>query len=234
MNPVLIFRHIEYEGPGYFQDFLEQRDIPFKLVRVDAGDTIYGDVKNTSGLVFMGGGMSVNDPLPWINSEISLIQKAIANNIPVLGHCLGGQLIARALGAEVSTNGVSEIGWHPTRLTHSKIARQWATDLPDEMLLFHWHSETFAIPDGAEPVLESEYCPNQGFVYGNTLALQCHIEMTEEMVRDWANRAGSSLQRSETVQDETQMKDRLTMHIAALNSIADRIYSYWIQGLAGY
>jgi GMP synthase-like glutamine amidotransferase len=231
MKPVLIFRHLEHEGPGYFQDFLQQKEIPFKLVRVDAGDTIYGDIKNTSGLVFMGGNMSVNDPLPWIRSEITLIQKAIDHDIQVLGHCLGAQLIARALGAEVKANHVTEIGWHQTRIVDNLVSRQWFTDLPAELELYHWHSETFAIPDGAERIMESENCVNQGFVYDKSLALQCHIEMTEEMVRDWASRGGDDLILTDSVQGVSQMLDRLPERIAVLNRIADRIYSHWIKDL---
>ncbi|MCG8324358.1 MAG: type 1 glutamine amidotransferase, partial [Thiotrichales bacterium] len=111
MKPVRIFRHIEFEGPGYLGEFLTRRNIPFEVIAVDQGDNIDPDPGNASALVFMGGPMSVNDELDWIDLELNLIRNAYSRDIPMLGHCLGGQLISRALGAEVIQNPVREIGW---------------------------------------------------------------------------------------------------------------------------
>ena len=94
MKPVAIFRSSPIEGPGYLSDFLDERGIPWQLIRIDSGDEIPTRIDPFSGLVFMGGPMSVNDPLPWIADELALIRQAIDRGIPVLGHCLGGQLLA--------------------------------------------------------------------------------------------------------------------------------------------
>jgi len=111
MKPVAIFRHAAVEGPGYLADFLDRHAIPWQLIRVDAGDSVPTTPEAFSGLAFMGGPMSVNDDLPWLAREFSLIREAHAQDIPLLGHCLGGQLISRALGAVVSRNPLKEIGW---------------------------------------------------------------------------------------------------------------------------
>jgi len=231
MNPVLIFRHIEHEGPGYFGDFLRERQIPTEMVCIDAGDKVPASLDNISALVFMGGAMSVNDPLPWIADEVRLIQRAIDDDIPVLGHCLGGQLIAKALGGEVTRNNTTEIGWHATARIDNAESSNWLAGLADDMELFHWHSETFSIPLGATPILKSEFCVNQAFVYGKTLALQCHVEMTEALVRKWVIEDGGQLSVSASVQSGEQMLDRIADRISKLNQVADTLYSKWIQGL---
>ena len=111
MKPIAIFRHAPSEGPGYLADFLDARNLPWQLIRIDAGEPVPADARQFSGLVFMGGPMSVNDPLPWVESALTLIRDAVARDIPVLGHCLGGQLMTRALGGSVTKNAVKEIGW---------------------------------------------------------------------------------------------------------------------------
>ncbi|MBT7752028.1 MAG: C26 family cysteine hydrolase domain-containing family, partial [Porticoccaceae bacterium] len=98
------------EHPGYIADHLEKKNIPYRIVRGYQGDLIPTLDESMAGLVFMGGIMSANDDIPWINQEIQLIQEALDNNVPLLGHCLGGQLITKALGYEVTSNSVEEVG----------------------------------------------------------------------------------------------------------------------------
>jgi GMP synthase-like glutamine amidotransferase len=232
MSPVLIFRHIAHEGPGYLGDFLDRKQIPWKLVCVDAGEPVPDSLGEASALVFMGGPMSVNDPLPWIADEIQLIQDAIEDDIPVLGHCLGGQLMAKAMGATVGRNRVTEIGWHTTTRIDNTASRDWLRGLGDEMELFHWHGETFTIPHGAVPILKSRYCDNQAFVYGKNLAMQCHIEMTEELIRKWASEDNGELQVADSVQSAEAMQRDIGDRVQRLNWIADTVYTRWIKGLA--
>lgn len=232
MRPLTIFRHIAGEGPGYLAEVLERHAIPWRLVRVDEGDTLPETLDDCSGLVFMGGSMSVNDPLPWIEQELKLIRMAQAARLPVLGHCLGGQLISKALGGTVSANPVKEIGWHSVRKCNTPAARQWLAGLPEETTLFHWHGETFSIPDGAEVILESEHCAHQAFAIGNTLALQCHVEMTLPMVGEWAALYEHELQEtSATVQSAAQMTADLPARIAAARHVADSVYQRWLTPL---
>lgn len=233
-KPIAIFRHFPSEGPGYFATFLERRRIPWTLVGVDTGAAVPSDPGDFSGLVFMGGPMSVNDDLPWIPPVLDLIRRAVAGNVPVLGHCLGGQLMSRALGGVVSRNPVKEIGWGKTRVTDAPAARDW---LGDVCVFdgFHWHGETFSIPAGAVRILESVHCPNQAFVLGPHLALQCHVEMTGELVRSWcqsgAREIAASLGRS--VQSAEAMQGNLERRLGGLHAVADRLYGRWIRGLEG-
>lgn len=232
MKPLTIFRHIACEGPGYLDSVLGRHAIPYRLVRIDLNEAVPQDIEDTSGLVFMGGPMSVNDPLPWITQELELIRAAHARGMPVLGHCLGGQLISKALGGTVSANRVKEIGWHPVRRSNTATAADWLPDLSPETALFHWHGETFSIPAGAEVILENDNCANQGFAIGNTLALQCHVEMTAPMVGDWASRYREELvDPGATVQSRAEMTTGLDTRIAAAQQVADRLYLRWLRPL---
>ena len=232
MRPLAIFRHIACEGPGYLAEVLERHAIPWRLLKVDEGEAIPDTLDDYSGLVFMGGPMSVNDSAPWIEQEQALIRMAQAEGMPVLGHCLGGQLVSKALGGAISANPVKEIGWHRVRKSKTPAAAKWLEGLPDEMTLFHWHGETFSIPEGAEVILENNHCAHQAFALGNTLALQCHIEMMEPMVSEWATLYAHELQQtSNSVQSAAQMTTDLPEKISAAQQLADHAYLRWLSPL---
>lgn len=232
MNQIVIFRHVAHEGPGYVAEYLDRLRISHRLVRIDQNDAVPSSLDGISGLVFMGGPMSVKDDLPWIAKVTALIRQAVAADTPVLGHCLGGQLIAKALGARITRNPVKEIGWLPVHVVEGGAARDWLDGLASPFEAFHWHSETFAIPDGASRILASRDCPNQGFVYGRTLALQCHVEMTPAMVGEWARiNAGELREPTRTVQSAAQMSVDLDARIERMQRIADRLYERWLRGI---
>lgn len=233
IRPVAIFRHSPGEGPGYFATFLESRSIPAHVIAVDRGEPLPNDPTAYSGLCFMGGPMSVNDDLPWIAHELDLIRGAVATGIPCIGHCLGGQLMAKALGGTVSANPVKEIGWGPVTVARDATAQEWFGDTA-QFLSFHWHGETFSLPPGASAVMSSQYCANQGFVLGNHLGMQCHVEMTQAMIRLW-NRAWHEEIAGDpppSVQTPAQMYEDIDARVAALGSVAERLYTRWIAGLA--
>jgi len=230
IKPIRIFRHIACEGPGHFADILAHYNIPYQLVRIDKGETPPPQIDDVSGLVFMGGPMSVNDDLPWIAQEMQLIRNAVDIGLPVLGHCLGGQLISRALGGTIRANPVKELGWFIVEKTAGDAANDWLAALPQQNLMFHWHGETFSIPPGAQAILHSEHCRHQGFVIGNTLALQCHVEMTADMVKEWAERYEEELREpSATVQSRTEMTTELGRKIDELQQAADVLYRRWLR-----
>lgn len=230
MNPVAIFRHARTEGAGFFSDFLDEAGIPWTLVRVDEADSVPDSALRFSGLVFMGGPMSANDDLPWILPALELIRNAVSNGIPVLGHCLGGQLMAKALGASVRKNAVREIGWGRVEVLDPN--NEWFGGL-DAFDAFHWHGETFDLPDGATPLLSSRWCRNQAFSIGPHLALQCHVEMTPEMVRQWCENGASEILEhlGSSVQSSGEMQRDLDSRISQLNRVARRIYGAWVEGL---
>ncbi len=234
MKPVAIFRHSASEGPGYFATYLEARRLPYSLIKIDQGESVPENPAGFAGLVFMGGPMSVNDPLPWIEAECDLIGQAVRSDIPVLGHCLGGQLIAKALGGAVTGNPVKEIGWGKILVAEDAAASRWFGN-PGEVLAFHWHGETFAIPGGARALASSEHCAHQAFALGPHLALQCHVEMTRELVQDWCREwdreLASLAARLASVQTPQEMQRDLQTRLAELHRVADRLYDRWVQGI---
>lgn len=233
MKPVAIFRHVAHEGPGHLADFLDARKIPWQLIAVDRGDAIPASPAGFSGLVFMGGPMSVNDDLPWIPQSLELIRLAVAAGIPVLGHCLGGQLMAKALGGEIGRNPIKEIGWGTTRTTSAPEAGAWLGNAT-EFTAFHWHGETFSIPAGATRILESEHCANQAFVMdGIHLAMQCHVEMTEPMIQEWCAVGADEIAASDSpaVESPERILAGTAQHLSHLQATAKRLYNHWLNGL---
>jgi len=237
MKPVVVFRHAPTEGPGYFATFLDERRIAWRLVKLDEGQAVPGDAEDFAGLAFMGGPMSANDDLPWTAPALALIRDAVARGVPVIGHCLGGQLLAKALGAPVTRNPVKEIGWQRVEVEDSAEAREWLGGDLRAFTAFQWHGETFAIPPGGSRILRSEYCANQAYVVdGRHLGMQCHVEMTPEMIRTWCetgareiaeSRASPAVQPAQAI--EADSGERLPL----LTDTARRLYARWARGLRG-
>jgi GMP synthase-like glutamine amidotransferase len=233
MKPVRIFRHIACEGPGYFGSLLEARHIPYEIVAIDANEAIPGHLDDISGLVFMGGSMSVNDSLPWIERELQLICTARERDLPMLGICLGSQLIAKALGGTVSKGNGMELGWAPVQKCKPKEQDGWFDGLEDCFSVFHWHGEQFSLPAGTTLLLRSDCYPHQAFAIGNTLALQFHLEMTADMVREWVGLYQEDVHSGgPCVQAETQILLEADARSRELQTVADRVFGNWLQRLS--
>ncbi len=233
MKPIAIFRHSPTEGAGQFALFLTEHAIPWQMIHIDQGEAVPADASAFSGLVFMGGPMSVNDDLPWIAKVLDLIRDAYAKDVSLLGHCLGGQLMSKALGGVVTKNPVKELGWGKVTVADNDIARQWFGDI-HEFDSFHWHGETFSLPPGATLLMSSAHCVNQAYAIGKHLGMQCHVEMTEHMIRDWCengaqeildNLSSPGVQSAEVIQAE--MHDKLP----PLHAVANRLYRQWLHGV---
>ena len=239
MKPVAIFRHFKTEGPGYFATFLERHSIPWQLIAIDRGEVVPASAGTFSGIALLGGPMSVNDPLAWIEPVCSLIRDAQAQNVPVIGHCLGGQLMSKAFGGHVTKSPVKEIGWGTATAEINDAASrwfgEWAVEADGSATVFQWHGETFSIPPGAQRILTNEFCANQMFALGPHLAMQCHVEMTPEMIRDWCLSWPSEviglIPLPPTVQSPEQMQSEMQERLGAMRRLADQLYSVWIGGL---
>ncbi|MEO8386534.1 MAG: type 1 glutamine amidotransferase, partial [Betaproteobacteria bacterium] len=235
MKPVGIFRHSITEGPGYFATYLDHRKVPWRLLKLDEGEPVPADAGAFSGLSFMGGPMSVNDDLPWISPVLELIRSAVRADLPVIGHCLGGQLMSRALGGVVSRNPVKEIGWGRVDLLPGEESRRWLGD-QTSFVSFHWHGETFTIPPTAVRLAASAYCTNQMFSFGKHIGMQCHVEMTPELIAtwcsDWSSEGHALAQQTPSVQTPQEMLTAVNEKTTTLHRVAERIYGEWLKGLA--
>lgn len=233
MKPVAIFRFSSSEGPGYFAEFLDGNGLPWHLIKIDAGDDLPKSINCYSGLCLMGGPMSVNDPLPWIPGVLQLIRAAYANDVPIIGHCLGGQLMSKALGGRVRLNRVKELGWSALAPIPSDQTKKWFGQAADEVLtVFQWHGETFELPKQAQLIATNSYCTNQMFVLGPHLGMQCHIEMTPEMIESWCEQWDEEQVRpSATVQTPAEMIAQTAFSLPKLRLLADNVYGNWIRPL---
>jgi GMP synthase (glutamine-hydrolysing) len=186
---VLAFRHVPFEGLGLIEPALASRGIAFDYADLYLDDPQIPDLPDIGayqGLIFLGGPMSANDPLPQLHSELRLIERAIATGTPVLGVCLGAQLIAKTLGAPVYRNAQPEIGWFDVEFTQAANSDPVFTGLNGGETLFHWHSDTFGLPSGAELLARSKLTERQAFRYGHSVyGLQFHLEVTAQMIVNW-------------------------------------------------
>jgi len=236
MQPISIFRFSHTEGPGYFATFLDRKQVPWRVIALDEGVPVPNTLDGIAGIAMMGGPMSVNDDLPWVAPMEALLRQAVAADLPVIGHCLGGQLLAKALGAPITRSPQVEIGWHDVQVEPIPVAREWLGD-SIAYRTFEWHNESFALPPAAIRVLTNAACPNQGFVLGNSIGLQCHVEMTHDLVRMWVNDGVGELscgakRAGPYVQSAAEVTANLDGGLCGLNRMADRIYTRWCAGLA--
>ena len=233
MKPIGIIRHYRTEGPGYFAIYLERCGLPWHVIKIDRGDPVPADLSQFSGIALMGGPMSVNDPLPWIPAVLKMIQDAVESDLPVIGHCLGGQLMAKALGGAVLPNRAKEIGWGEVNVASVPEAAGWFGAGVSRFMSFHWHGETFSVPRRAVALLSSALCDNQAFALGKHFAMQCHTEMTEELIESWCESGAPEIAQSSGpgVQTCAEIGRDLDRRLARLHAIADRIYARWVEGL---
>jgi GMP synthase (glutamine-hydrolysing) len=180
---ILVLRHEPFEHLGHFARLLQSKNIPFEYK--DLGQPLSLDGR--TGVIIMGGPQSANDPNPGLHAEMELIGHAIRQDLPVLGVCLGSQLIAKTLGARVYKNSVPEIGWAPIYFTEAAKSDPVFGDFASPTTFFHWHGETFDIPAGAEWLAYNDNCKHQAFRYGrNVYAVQFHPEIESAMILDWS------------------------------------------------
>ena len=191
-------------------------------------DPTLPDADDLDLLVIMGGPMSVNDEAdhPWLAPEKQFIRKAIEKDKAVIGICLGAQLIAGAMGAAVYPNKEKEIGWFPVTGTQSDNAEEFFA-FPQELLVFHWHGETFDLPDGAMRLARSDACRNQAFQLGQrVIGLQFHLETTPDTARDLVHHCRDELQPSRYVQGAAEILGVKDSNYTVINSCMDRVLQF--------
>jgi GMP synthase-like glutamine amidotransferase len=184
---VLIIKHVEIEGPGLVEDCLKGERIPYQIINLESGIHL-PKLDDFSAVVILGGPMNVyeEDRYPFLREEDHFIKESIQRGKKVLGICLGAQLIAKALGAKVTKALVKEIGWFDVSLTGAGLHDPLFSRLPETFSVFQWHEDTFNIPSAGRLIATSNPVPHQAFRYGeNAYGLQFHLEVTEEMIREW-------------------------------------------------
>jgi GMP synthase-like glutamine amidotransferase len=233
MRPIVVFQFNPTEGPAYFADWLDASALSWRLCAIDRGDSLPDDPHEFAGIGMMGGPMSVTESLPWIEPLSVFLRNAVAEEVPVIGHCLGGQLLAQALGAQVTRTRVPEIGWLDVASVDASARAEWFGGL-ERFVAFQWHYDIFDLPKGATRVLANDFNPNQAYVIdGRHIGFQCHIEMTRELVETWCRTGADELPPKSLParQSRKDILDDVDAKVATLNAIADGIYARWSQGL---
>ena len=230
MNKLLLFRHESWIEAPHLTDLLAKFEIPYEVIKIDNGDTIPNDITDdVGGLVFFGGTMSVNEPLPWLQDELNLIRLAHKKNVPILGHCLGSQLISKALGGKVKPMKQKEIGWHLIKFCDNEQAKNWQGKIPNHIKIMLWHHDEFTIPKGASPLYTTENCKNQAFVKGNVIATIAHIELSTLMLQNWLDIYGYDIEPNDSsVQKIEQIKNNIQSKMQEMHFLSDSFYLKWL------
>jgi GMP synthase-like glutamine amidotransferase len=232
MKSVRIFIHDVCEPPDYLVSLLDRLGYPYELVCLYRNRTVPMDLDKVSALVFMGGAGNVHEPTEWMQQELELIHQADAENIPVLGICLGAQLICKALGGIVWEADHLEVGWHQVRLLADSHEHPSFQSLPDEFTVFQWHAHVFLPPAGATALATSDCTSCQAFSLRQHLALQFHLEMDERVIRTLLKTYASDIAEvSECVQDAATILQDVSANSRATFDIADRLFTPWFDAL---
>ncbi|MFQ5354181.1 MAG: type 1 glutamine amidotransferase [Thermodesulfobacteriota bacterium] len=231
-NEILVLQHVKAEGPGLIGAAARAEGFSLRTIRLFAGEKLPSKSREYSALVVLGGPMGVYDEAdyPYIGDELLLIKSAFRLKIPVLGVCLGAQMMARAAGAEVRRGGTKEIGFYSISLTPEGRIDSLLLGLPSEFTVFQWHGDTFDIPEGAENLAASADFENQLLKVGsNSYGLQFHIEVTEAMVRDFLLAGSDELRRAPYIKAPEVIMSEAREMLPAIHGIGRAIISRFLR-----
>ena len=196
MEEVLVFQHDPFEDLGFFGEVLEKQGAEYRVVRLFHGEMPAEEWEHVRALIILGGPMSVDEEegFPFLRWEKRIIRAAIDEAVPILGICLGAQLIATALGTPVFHGPVKEIGWSPISITPHGQVDSLLGYLPETATVFQWHGDGFDLPAGAIRLASSAHYGTQAFRLGKTIyGLQFHLEVTPPMIERWIEERSKDL-----------------------------------------
>ena len=225
MTRIHFLQHVPFETPAYIET-LADKTCKISTTRLFSGDE-FPALTEFDFLVVLGGPMNIyeDDRYPWLPKEKEFIASAIRADKKVLGICLGAQLIANALGAKVEKNEHKEIGWFQVYRTPESNTIKVLEGIPDSFFAFHWHGDTFQIPKGAIRITASGACGNQGFVYNEkVIALQFHIEVTEQSISSLLANCGEEIVESKYIQTEKEIQAQAKALILQTNKYISTLF----------
>ncbi len=211
---IACLQHVPFEGPAALADWAAQGGHQLRPVRLYAGEPLYR-IEQTQMLIVLGGPMGVHDTAqcPWLTAEKRAIESALREGKPMLGVCLGAQLIADVLGAAVTRNPEPEIGWFPIQPVAGSL-------LLEPLSVLHWHGDTFSLPAGAQQLATSAACTQQGFAYANhVLAWQCHLESTPASVQQLVQNCAGELTPAPHVQPAARILAEPAATFTGMNKV---------------
>ncbi len=230
MKRVVVLQHVAVETLGSIEASLVDAQLAFQYVRPFLGETVPGSLDGIPGLIVLGGPMGVYevDRYPYLLDEMRLIELAVEASIPILGICLGSQLLAHVLGARVQPGEQKEIGWHEIQMEAEAASDAIWRDAPRTFTACHWHGDVFDLPRGAQLLARSALTPHQAFRYGNhAYGTLFHIETTETLLRDMISQFADEL-RGGGLSGE-HIASEAAAHFGALRRIGRGVFDRWGQ-----
>ena len=221
----LVLQHVDCEGMGLWEECCREDGIALEIVALHHEAPI-PPPHHFQAVISLGGPMNVyeEETYPFLKAEDAFIQEVVAAGIPFLGICLGGQLLAKAVGGCVTRNPVKEIGWHAVELDQPGQRDPLFAGLPDRLPVFQWHGDTFSLPSGAVRLARSDACQNQAFRFGFggiAYALQFHLEVTPTLIDQWVRQYGADL---DGTADPAQMREQAPVRCAELLPLSRRVF----------
>jgi len=228
MTTVTCFQHIDCEGPGSLEEVLRSRGIKLHILKPFKGDKIPDPLGD--GLVVLGGPMGVYEEskYPWMTDELNAIRLSLKIGRPILGICLGSQMLAHAGGGRVYKGPGPEVGWYPVTLTKEGHLDPLFLGLEETLTAFHWHGDTFSLHPEATRLAQSALYANQAFRIGvNAYGFQFHMETTEDMIRSWEKIYASELTPQGGPNPPERIETNLSANAKALRETAEKVFSRW-------
>ncbi len=232
--PWLVFRHVEIEDLGLIGSVMSARRVPVRYVNLFRGDPVPEKLAGVGGIILMGGPMGVydDDRYPFLGPENRLVRQALDARLPMLGICLGSQIMAKAAGARVMKGPRREIGWHPIRLTSEGEKDAVMSSLRETPVVFHWHGDTFDLPEDAVLLASSERYPHQAFRIGTrAVALQFHLEVDPRIIDRWLS-SPDNLRELDDLREETSaeaIRAEAPEHLPRLARGADAFFNAFFE-----
>lgn len=224
-------QHVSFETPGYLLTWAESHKYQVTFSKLFESDS-FVQTNLFDVLIIMGGPMGIYEvqKYPWLKEEKRFIKKAIADNKKVLGICLGAQLVAEALGANVYPHHQKEIGWWPVQKINHPQTQSLTNYLPEQFVTFHWHGDTFDLPPGSTQLFTSKACDQQGFIQGrNTAAIQFHLEATDILIQQMINHEREELVDARYIQTEQKINEETNSHVQLQEGYMTRFINHFLR-----
>jgi GMP synthase-like glutamine amidotransferase len=227
----LILQHVAGEGPGLLDEIFQERDWTQDVIHLYRGQLLPQDLQGFSLLLIMGGPMNVDeeDRFPFLKTEVGLIRMALQHGLPMLGICLGAQLMAKAAGARVYHGPKKEIGWYEVQLTEEGRNDPFLSCFPPIFPVFQWHGDTFDLPPDALPLVSSEAYTNQAFRISNrAYGLQFHLEITNNMIESWLEESKEDTAFTKGTFSPDKILSETPHYLPQIHSLARQFFSSFL------